>query len=253
MQRVGLHQKTIQLDTIEELAQCRDLAAGIGGVGVLGYRHPKCVGVQAYLSDKTRCARSGLIDRTPQGLAVTHQGVDALGDARLGFHPLLQQGIEAIDIELREQQTEGRVRWWLGDVGAEQLVEGLAVAFGKTLHPEQRTLVAENGQDRHQQHPPLRVANPPAQAAIGKRLLLRRSLRLEEADQIRCSGWVLEWRGQENWARPAHQTGAERRTPGPPVSGNVPVQLCTPSRPKHPRPNPKPMATLNLGRPGHDR
>jgi len=29
MQRVGLHQKTIQLDTIEELAQCRDLAAGV--------------------------------------------------------------------------------------------------------------------------------------------------------------------------------------------------------------------------------
>ena len=39
----------------------------------------------------------------------------------------------------------------------------------------------------------------------------------------------------------------------PPVSGNVPVQLCTPSRPKHPRPNPKPIATLNLGRPGHNR
>ena len=43
MQRVGLHQKTIQLDAIEELAQCRDLAAGIGGVGVLGDRHPKGV------------------------------------------------------------------------------------------------------------------------------------------------------------------------------------------------------------------
>ena len=75
---------------------------------------------------------------------------------------------------------------------AEQLVEGLAVAFGKTLHPEQRTLVAEDGQDRHQQHPPLRVANPPAQTAIGKRL--------EEADQIRCSGWFLKRRGQEIWA-----------------------------------------------------
>ena len=69
-------------------------------------------------------------------------------------------------------------------MGAEQLVEGLPVAFGKTLHPEQRSLVAENGQDRHQQHSPLRVANPPAQTAIRKHH--------EEADQIRCSGWVLE-------------------------------------------------------------
>ena len=38
--------------------------------------------------------------------------------------------------------TTGRVRRRVGDVGAEELVEGLAVAFGKSLHPEQRTLVA---------------------------------------------------------------------------------------------------------------
>ena len=69
-------------------------------------------------------------------------------------------------------------------MGAEQLVERLAVAFGKTLHPEQRTLIAEDGQDRHQQHPPQRIANPPTQTAIGERL--------EETDQISCSGWVLE-------------------------------------------------------------
>ena len=166
-----------------------EMVAGIGGVGVLGDRHPKGVGVQAHLGDKTRCARSGLIDRTPQGLAACHQGVDALGDARLGWHPLQQQGIESIDIELRQEQPEGRVRRRVGDVGAEQLVEGLGVAFGKTLHPEQRTLVAHDGQDRHQQHPPLRIANPPAQTAIGKRL--------QDADQIRCSGWVLKRRGQE--------------------------------------------------------
>ena len=207
MQRVGLHQKTIQLDAIEELAQCRDLAAGIGGVGVLGYRHPKGVGVQAHLGDKTRCARGGFSDRTPQGLAVTHQGVDALGDARLGCHPLLQQGLKTLHIELSQQQPEGRVRWRLGDVGAEQLVEGLAVAFGKTLHPEQRTLVAENGQDRHQQHPPLRVANPPAQTAVRQCL--------EEADQIACSSRVLERRGQRTGASPAHQTGACGAAPAP--------------------------------------
>jgi len=184
MQRVGLHQQAIELDTIEELAQGRNLAAGIGGVGVSGDRYPKGVGVQAHLGDKTRCARSGLSDRTSQGFAVAHQGIDALGDARLGCHPLLQQGIEAIDIKLREELPEGRVRRRVGDVGAEQLVEGLAVACGKTLHPEQRTLITENGQDRHEQHPPLRVTNPTAVTTIRKRH--------EEADQIRCGGWVLE-------------------------------------------------------------
>jgi hypothetical protein len=41
-------------------------------------------------------------------------------------------------------------------VGAEQLVEHLAVAFGKTLHAQQRALAAQDREDRHQQHPPLR-------------------------------------------------------------------------------------------------
>ena len=84
IQRVGLHQQAVELDAIQQLAQGRDLAAGIGGVGVLGNGYPKGVGVQAHLGDPTRCARSGLIDRTTQCLAVTHQGIDRLGDARLG-------------------------------------------------------------------------------------------------------------------------------------------------------------------------
>jgi hypothetical protein len=37
------------------------------------------------------------------------------------------------------------------------------------------------------------------------------------------------------------------------LSGNEPVQLCTPSRPKHPRPWPKPVTTLVVGTSGHDR
>jgi len=69
-------------------------------------------------------------------------------------------------------------------MGAEQLVEGCAVALCKTLHPELRILVAEDGQNRHKQHPLKRVANSPTQTAIRKSL--------EEADQICCSGLVLE-------------------------------------------------------------
>lgn len=102
MQRVGLHQQAVEINAIQQMVQGRDLASGIGSVGVLDNRHPKGVGVQAHLGDKTRCARGGLIDRTPHDLAVTHQGVDRLGNTRLGCHPLLQQDFEPIDIELRE-------------------------------------------------------------------------------------------------------------------------------------------------------
>ncbi len=105
-------------------------------------------------------AGSGLIDWAPQGLAITDQGVDRSCYAGLGCDPLLQQSLKTLHIQLSEQQPEGEVRRRLGDLGAEQLVEGLAVAFGKTLHAHQRALVAENGEDGHQEHPPLRVAIP---------------------------------------------------------------------------------------------
>lgn len=76
-------------------------------------------------------------DGTPQGLAAAHQDVDSLGYARLGCHPLLQQCLEPIDIKLREQKPESRVRRRLGYMGAKQIVEVLAVALGKTLYSEQ--------------------------------------------------------------------------------------------------------------------
>ena len=62
MQRVGLHQQAVEINAIQQLAQGRDLAAGIGGVGVLGNRHAKGVGEQAHLGDKPRCAGNGLLD-----------------------------------------------------------------------------------------------------------------------------------------------------------------------------------------------
>jgi len=63
-------------------------------------------------------------------------------------------------------------------------LRGFAVPFGKTLHAHQRTLVAQDQENGHQQHPPLRIADPTAHAAIGQRL--------EEADQIGCSSRALE-------------------------------------------------------------
>lgn len=50
MQRISLDQKTIELYAIGRLAQGRDLAASIGGVGALGDRHAQAVGIQAHLS-----------------------------------------------------------------------------------------------------------------------------------------------------------------------------------------------------------
>jgi len=88
-----LHQQPLELHAIQQLAQRRDLTAGIGGVGALGNGHAQAVGVESHLGDKTRCAGGGFIDRASQGLAVAHQSVDGLCHAGLGRHPLLQQDL----------------------------------------------------------------------------------------------------------------------------------------------------------------
>ena len=188
VQRIRLHQHPRELHPIQELPQGTDLTGGAGGVAAWGVRHAERVGVQTHLGNETRCVRSGLIDRAPQGLAVADQRFDRVRYPRLCRHPLLQQGLKTLDIKLSQQQAKRRVRRRAGDLGAEQLVEGLAMPFGESLHPHQRTLVAQDGQDRHQQHPPLREAHPATHAAVGQRL--------EKTDQISCSSRVLERRGQ---------------------------------------------------------
>ncbi len=177
MQRVRLHQQTFQFHAVQELPQSRDLAAGVGGVGALGDGHAQRVGVETHLSNKTHCAGSVFSDRASQCLAVAHQSVDRVCDTGLGRHPLLEQGLESLHVELSQQQAEGGIRRRLDNVSAEQLVESLAMPLGETLHAQQRTLAAQDGQDRHQQHPPLREAHPAAHAAVRQRL--------EEADQVR--------------------------------------------------------------------
>ena len=110
MQRIRLQQQATELNAIEQLAQSGDLAAAVGGVGVLSDRHAEAVGIQAHLGNEPGCAGGVLSDRTPQRLAIAHQGIDDLRHARLRCDPLLQKAFEAFHIELAQQPAEGRVR-----------------------------------------------------------------------------------------------------------------------------------------------
>jgi hypothetical protein len=59
---VGILLQLLKLPAIQQLAQRRDLTAGIGGVGALGDGHTQAVGVEAHLGDKTPSAGGGFID-----------------------------------------------------------------------------------------------------------------------------------------------------------------------------------------------
>ena len=128
----------------------------------------------------------------------------AAGDAKLSCHPLLQQVFKALQIKLSQQQPERRVRRRAGDMGAEQLDEGVAMSLGESLHPHQRTLLGQDGQDRHQQHPPLQKQHHMAHAAVDQRL--------EKADQVGCSR-LVERHSQRRKARPGKQTATADSRP----------------------------------------
>jgi len=148
-----------------------------------------------------------LADRTPQRLAVTHQGARLLSHTRLGRHPVPQQGLKARHIQLGQQQPERRVRWRLAEISVQERVERLVVPLGKTLHPHQRALAAQDREDGHQQHPPLGKANAAAHPAIGQRL--------EKADQIACSSRRSGGLGGQGASSvPAHNTVGAPPQPG---------------------------------------
>jgi hypothetical protein len=123
------------------------------------------------LGNERCCGTRLLIDRAAQRLAVTYpvtyQGVDAVNQGGLLAHPMEQQGLERHHIELQEQVTERGIRRWLADLKAENLLEQGQMALGEPLHADQGAMPTEDGQDRHQQHPPLRIAHPTAHPATG--------------------------------------------------------------------------------------
>lgn len=70
----------------------------------------------------------GLIDRTPERLVVTDEGLHGFGVADLGTHPVLEKSLSKLSTSsCTEQQPEAGVCGRFGDLGAEQLVERLAV------------------------------------------------------------------------------------------------------------------------------
>ena len=81
------------------------------------------------------------------------------------------------------------------------------VPLGESLHPHQRALAAQDREDRHHQHPPLREANASAHPAVRQRL--------EKTDQITCCsrrGGGLG--GQGAGAVPVHSTESATTEPG---------------------------------------
>lgn len=188
MQGIRLHQYVGELDAAEEALERSRLAALVSGIGGLGNGHAQRLGLQTHLGNERRCGTRLLIDRAAQRLAIAHEKIDAIRQGRLLTHPLEQQGLEGLHIELQEQVTERGIRRWLADLQAKNLIDQSQVAGGEPLHANQGALATQDGQDRHKKHPPLRIAHSSAHPAAGQGL--------QQGDQI-GSGAKLAWIGRD--------------------------------------------------------
>lgn len=118
MQRIRLDQHAGQVHALQKFPQGSGFAAGIGGVGGLGDRHAKRLGVEAHLGDESGCTLGGFRNRSTQRLAVAHQSVEALRDTRLARHPALEERLKGVNIQLGEELPEGGIGRRLAEIRA---------------------------------------------------------------------------------------------------------------------------------------
>jgi len=163
----------------------------MGVVALLRQGDTKGTGADGDMSDKAVIAVWGLDRGAFEGLAITDQLIQSRCPTRdLADHPGLEHLAELLQVSLVEQVEEGGICRPALEVQAQRLVQRFPVPFGEGLQIALAPAVTEDPEHRDEQEIPLRIAYPAAVAAIGYGLLLRRSLRLEEADQVGISAEI---------------------------------------------------------------
>ena len=108
MQGIRLDQNALKIQLAKELPQHRSFVVLPGGVAGLADGRAQGAGVQLDLGNERRAATSCGLDRTPQGLAVTHQPIK-IGCATwdLSDRPVADSGAQRSDVNLAGEVTEG--------------------------------------------------------------------------------------------------------------------------------------------------
>ncbi len=107
MECVRLDENALEIQLAKQLPEHRPLVVFAGGVAGLADRHAQCRGIQRDLGNECGTTASRGLDRTPQGLAVTHQLIEircATGD--LGDCPVTDCSAERRHVHLLEEVAE---------------------------------------------------------------------------------------------------------------------------------------------------
>ena len=185
MKRIRSDQHALEIELTKQLLEHGALVILACGVAGLSDRHAQSSGVQRHLGDERGTAAAGGLNRTSQGLAITDQLIEiACPTWDLGDGLIPDSSADGSHIHLQEEVAEGGIGGRSPELDTKRLREHSVMTPGKALQITQALALAQDAEHRHQQQIPGRNANPSTHPSIRDRLLLRRSLRLEEADQI---------------------------------------------------------------------
>jgi hypothetical protein len=116
-------------------------------------------------SSPGKTSTTRVLDRAPQGLAVTDQLVEIGCATRdLGNCPITDGGAESGHDHLQEEIAERVVRGRSAEFKPQRLGQNAVVTDGKTLQVPQALATTEDAQHRHQQQIPGREPHPASHA-----------------------------------------------------------------------------------------
>ncbi len=161
MKGIGLDENALQIQLGEQLPEHRSLVIAGGGVAGLADGYAQCGRIQRYLGNEHRATCRGGLNRSPQGLAVTHQLIEIrCATLDLGHRPVTDRRAQRRQVHRMEEVAERGIRWWPPKLDTQRLGEHAVVADGKTLQIPQALTAAQDSEHRHQQQIPSRKLNP---------------------------------------------------------------------------------------------
>ena len=170
MERVCLDQHTLKIELAEELPQHRPLVVFAGGVAGLADGHTQGGRIQRDLGNERGAPAGRGLDRTPQGLAVTHQLIEICCAAwDLSDRPVTDRAAQGWHVDLLEEVAERGIRWRPPQLHAQRLGERGVVADGKPLQIPQALAATQDPEHGHQQQIPGWKPNPAPHPRIGDR------------------------------------------------------------------------------------
>jgi hypothetical protein len=108
-----LDKHAFQIQLANQLPENRPLVVARGGVAGLADRYAQSGRIQSDLGNECGTAAGRGLNRSPQGLAITHQLIEIRCTTwDLRDRPVTDRSAQGFHVHLMEEVAEREIRWW---------------------------------------------------------------------------------------------------------------------------------------------